>query len=56
MILQIYNNIPGHYEIIESIIVKNKMIIGKQNITKIYLHVHRWDQSFKDYIKKNIQI
>lgn len=52
MILQIYNNIPGHYEIIESIIVKNKMIIGKQDITKIYLHVHRWDQSFKEYIKK----
>ena len=52
MILQIVNNIQGHYEIIESIIVKHQIIIGKYNITKINLMVNDWDKSFKIYIKK----
>lgn len=52
MILQIFNKIPGHYEIIESIIIKYKMIIGKQDITKIFLKVSYSDKSFKEYIEK----
>lgn len=52
MKLQIFNKIPGHYEIIESIIVKYKEIIGNVKITKIYLQVHENDQSFKRYIQK----
>lgn len=52
MILQIFNKISGHYEIIESIINKYFVIIGTKNITKIYLKVHEWDKSFKQYILK----
>ena len=52
MKLQIFNKIPGHYEIIESIIVKYKKIIGNHSISKIYLQVHEWDKSFKEYIKQ----
>ena len=52
MILQIYNKIAGHYEIIESIINKYHMIIETKNIKEIYLKVHEWDESFKEYIKK----
>ena len=52
MILQIVNDIQGHYEIIESIIIKHQIIIGKYNITKIYLKVNDWDKSFKIYIQK----
>ena len=52
MILQIFNKIPGHYEIIESIIVKYKMIIGKQDIKKIFLKINNSDKSFKEYIEK----
>ena len=33
MKLQIFNKIPGHYEIIESIIVKHKEIIGNHKIS-----------------------
>ena len=53
MKLQIYNKIPGHYEIIESIIVKYYIIIGKKsNIDEIYLNVNDKDKSFLEYIKK----
>jgi hypothetical protein len=52
MKLQIFNKIPGHYEIIESIIVKHKEIIGNHKISQIYLQVHEADQSFKRYIKE----
>ena len=52
MILQIFNKIPGHYEIIESIIVKHKQIIGNHKISQIYLKVHESDKSFIKYIKE----
>ena len=52
MILQIVNDIQGHYEIIESIIIKHQIIIGKHKIKKIYLKVNDWDKSFKIYIQK----
>ena len=52
MILQIFNKIPGHYEIIESIISKYYVIIGTKDIHKIYLKVHDRDKSFKEYISK----
>jgi hypothetical protein len=51
MKLQIFNKIPGHYEIIESIIIKHKEIIGNNSISQIYLKVHDWDTSFREYIK-----
>ena len=52
MILQIFNKIPGHYEIIESIIQKYFKIIETKEIDQIYLKVHESDSSFKTYIKK----
>jgi len=52
MILQIVNNIPGHYEIIESIIVKHYIIINNKNVKKIYLKVNESDESFRKYIEK----
>ena len=52
MILQIVNSIPGHYEIIESVIIKYKNIIGDQPINKIYLKIDESEYSFKDYIQK----
>lgn len=52
MILQIFNKIQGHYEIIESIINKYYIIIGTKDITKIFLKVHEADPSFKEYISK----
>lgn len=52
MILQIFNKIAGHYEIIESIINKYHIIISNKNITQIYLKVHEWDKSFQEYINK----
>ena len=53
MKLQIYNKIAGHYEIIESIIVKYNIIIGKKNnMDEIYLNINDKDKSFFEYIKK----
>lgn len=53
MKLQIYNKIAGHYEIIESIVVKYYIIIGKKSdIDEIYLNVNDKDKSFLEYIKK----
>ena len=52
MILQIFNKIAGHYEIIESIINKYHIIIETKNINIIYLKVHESDKSFKEYIQK----
>ena len=52
MILQIVNSIKGHYEIIESVIIKYKDIIGDQPIKKIYLKIDESDKMFKEYIQK----
>lgn len=52
MILQILNNIPGHYEVIESIINKYYIITGKKDVSVIYLKINEADKSFKEYISK----
>ena len=49
--LYIDNNISAHYEIIESIIVKYKCIIGNMNIQTICLKF-KPNLEFKDYIMK----
>ena len=50
MILLITNSVVYHIEIIESIIVKYKEIIGNKEIDEIYLYLLPVDKSFIDYI------